>query len=241
MPKEPGASAATRRASPSRSRTTSILDVSVGPVSIDLNGFSIRGINTCSGDASAGTFSCSNSGSGVGILAFAQSLTVRNGRITGMGGRGIWASHESLVENVQLSHNGGLAVQVGWDSIVRGNVIRFNDGTTVGLETVAGVQAGINALVSDNTISWANGTGINLDSGRVSGNTLIDFAGDAVIMGAGLMEGNHVSDASGEGLDAGTQVGVGGNAFRANNGAGPEFSGGVEIAPNLCNSTTSCP
>jgi hypothetical protein len=220
---------------------TTAIDVNISPISINLNGFSIRGVTSCSGDASQGTFSCTNAGNGVGINASFQSLTVRNGSVTGMGGRGIVALNDSLVENVHLSHNGELAIFVGWGSIVRGNTIRFNGGTSDGEDVNAGVKAGINALVIDNSISFVNGSGIKLETGRVAGNVLLDLAGNAVIMGSGVMEGNEVVGASGLGLSAGSGVGYGGNVLRANNSFGPQVSGGVQLGSNLCNTNTICP
>ncbi len=203
-------------------------------VSIDLNGFSIRGNMTCFGSPFSGSVFCVGLGfGGIGIRADGHSQTVRNGSIIGMHDGGIDVGDNSVVEDVHLSHNGGVAIFVGFNSIVRGNTIRMNAGTRVGRDVVAGVRADIASVVIDNAISAVHGTAIHARDSRVAGNVVFAVDGDAVDLLSGIMVGNVVALATGLGLRAGQSTGIGGNLFRANNSFGDQFCSGQEISTNV--------
>jgi len=222
------------------SANLSAISVNTDRVSIDLNGFSIKGITTCSGSPNNGTFSCENAGAGAGISAFARSLTVRNGRITGMGGRGIWAGHNSRIEDVRCSHNGGLALDIGWGSLVRGNSIRLNGGTAVGQEVIAGVRT-VRSAVIDNTMDMVGGSAIDADASRIANNVISDVSGDAVISGTGVIVSNYIALATGFAVRGAASTGLGGNVFYSNNSFGAQFCGGVEISTNVGSRAATCP
>lgn len=212
-------------------------------VSIDLNGFSIRGNMTCFGSSFSGSVFCVGLGfGGIGIRANGHSQTVRNGSIIGMHNGGINVGDNSLVEDVHLSHNGGTAIRVGHSSIVRGNTIRMNAGTRFGEDVVAGVQAD-HSVVIDNAINAVHGTAIHARDSRVAGNVIVAVDGDAVDLLSGIMVGNVVAVATGLGLRAGQSTGIGGNVFRANNSFGDQFCNGQEISTNVVvgSASPTCP
>ncbi|MEN1727232.1 MAG: hypothetical protein AAGJ52_02220 [Pseudomonadota bacterium] len=108
-----------------------LIQVSADEVTIDLNGFSLIGPVTCSGSPNA----CSGAGTGDGIRADSNdaSVTVFNGRVTGVGRDGIWVGNGSQVKDVQVLENGGNGlVLAGTSGSIATNVIaRRNGGTGI--------------------------------------------------------------------------------------------------------------
>lgn len=82
-------------------------------VTIDLNGFTIRG---------------TRSGTGKGISSFAIGLTVRNGTVEDFGGDGISEGAQLRVEDVIVATNLGRGINAGGPSTLRGVTARDNSG-----------------------------------------------------------------------------------------------------------------
>jgi hypothetical protein len=85
-------------------------------VTIDLNGFTIRGVTVCSGIPIS---QCTPTGTGVGIKG-AGAVRVRNGFVTQMGSHGVELAYSGRVEDVRLLLNGGDGVRCGEGCTVRG-------------------------------------------------------------------------------------------------------------------------
>jgi hypothetical protein len=219
---------------------TTAIGVTTTFVTINLNGFAIGGVTTCTGTVGGEDFACAPLGTGIGINAPSLALTVRNGYVTHLGDRGVVGGNGSVVEGVHFSHNGGVAVTVGVGAIVRSNTVRMNGGTMIGQDRIAGVSANFTTQVLGNTMQQLDGAGISA-AGRVADNTLISIEGDAVIATSGVVEGNEIALATGFGLRASGSTGYVGNVIRGNNSNGDQVSSGVELGTNLCGFNTTCP
>lgn len=134
---------------------TNVIDAGSTPdVTIDLNGFSIRGPVFCPGEIPQ----CDASGTGVGVWSNAGFLTVRNGTIIGMGSHAIFTSGGSLIEDLTIKHCASGGIRAGPLSIVRGSRISNLEGSGVQISFRGG-------LVVDNTIFRAGSFGISMASG----------------------------------------------------------------------------
>lgn len=154
--------------------------IATTPVTIDLNGFEIRGPVSCAGSGSAVT--C-GAGSGSGIRGEARPrITVRNGNISGFGSDGLLVAGRSRIESVVAERNGGRGIVTGDDSVVTGSKayrnasdgILVNDSSVVRECTSAsngddGIQAGNSAMVVSSTARDNGSQGVRtLDASVVS-------------------------------------------------------------------------
>lgn len=194
---------------------TTAIDITAGEVTVDLNGFSILGPNTCPG-VPAGL--CTANGTGQGIDgAGGTGLVVLNGTVRGMGDRGVFAGFASRIEGVHVTNN-RIGISTSNDALVAGCVVDFNGST--------GIATGEGSVVRDNAVRGNGGVGID--------------ASESIVLG------NAVSDNGGHGLSAnagGFTSGYGNNNFDNNNGsdANAQVLGGLEIAPNICGGSLTCP
>jgi len=191
-------------------------------VTLDLNGFTIRGPLTCSlGTSSGASLTCSTTGgSGQGVVVVSpayDATTIRNGVIRGMGGGAIYLQNgfRHVIENVTAIENGADAFTIR-DGRVNHVVAINNHG--IGINAAS-------AIVSD---AYVNG---NLDIG-------INISAHGLVSGA-------VSSFNGLfGLNLAPAVGYSNVVAISNNGgAGAvQINSGVSLSANLCNhSGTSCP
>jgi hypothetical protein len=146
------------------------IDVSVDngrSVTIDLNGFTIRG---------------TDSGSGQGISTIAASLIVRNGTVEDFGGTGISAGGQLVAEDLIVSSNVGRGISAG-ASTLRNVTVRDNgsDGALISSGLVTGSVFSSNAGFG---LSIASGTGAVL--GGYSNNVFILNTGGSVSGGVNL-------------------------------------------------------
>lgn len=103
--------ASARPAGTAAENTTAIL-VTADYVTIDLNGFMIKGPTVCLGSGSSLT--CSPTGSGNGINATVAGVAVMNGTVQGMGNVGVYLfdfNKPSQVEKVRALNNGSHGIQ----------------------------------------------------------------------------------------------------------------------------------
>jgi len=107
---------------------TGAILITASDVSIDLNGFTITGANTCSG--SGATVVCTHTGSAAGIEAAAgvTDVQVRNGTVDGFEKAGLWLNQRSTVDRVKSRFNNGYAIVVRADSSVGNSWVERNGG-----------------------------------------------------------------------------------------------------------------
>jgi len=155
--------------------TTAINITAAGPVTIDLNGFSITGPVTCAGVPAK----CSASGSGNGIKSGTNSIvSVFNGAIVGMGNDGISLGGVARVRDVIATSNAisGISIATG---VVSECVGDSNGGD--------GIDLTFNATVTASSAIRNGGDGIDATSGgavsasAAGSNKGIGIFGDTVI------------------------------------------------------------
>jgi hypothetical protein len=185
-------------------------------VTIDLNGFAIRGAAVCTGPRPV----CTGTGDGNGI--FVQSVghvTVRNGTITGMPGDGIDYDTSSIqgnvIESVHVVGNGNYgmgsgAARVHGCSAYRNQVGGIDARFVLGSESVE--NGGVGFVVES--------TGMLLDS-RATGNGGLGLSGPSGAYGRNTLTCNNSAGA----CTNAAQVG----------------GGLLELAPNICGTDTTCP
>lgn len=183
-------------------------------VSIDLNGFSITGVTTCTGVPAA----CTGAGAGIGISLLERG-TVRNGTIRRMGSDGIRGSAGLLVEDVVVSESGGDGITAS----DKGQQIRrcriFQNGGD-GISFYFSGSAG--ALIEGNTMHGNHRYGADVIAANVIGNTVTSNGEEGLYM----VSGTSFRD----------------NKLSENNGgnANDQIFGGVEAGVNVCGNAV-CP
>ena len=137
-------------------------------VTIDLMGFAVRGVP--------------GSLDGIRVSGLRESITVRNGYVTGWGQAGI-RFHDSsapppsfsrygVVENVQLFNNGTIGIVSGLDGIVRDCLLIGHD---VGISGRSGI------VIEGNIVRDSATDGIVvMDASRVTGNRVINAGGRGI-------------------------------------------------------------
>jgi len=207
---------------------TTAIQITVSNVTLDLNGFSIIGPTVCSGNPTV--TSCTPVGSGTGIQATANNVTILNGMITGMGNIGI-AMGQGRIEGVTVSNNGldGLNGAI-YSSISR--VVATNNGRI-------GIGTGAFCNISNSVSSGNKDRGIGAaDGSSVSGNVVVNNGGDGIWTNSdSSVIGNTVRFSGGYGIfmfDGGYANNVStGNTLGA-------VSGGINMGHNVCN-LSLCP
>jgi hypothetical protein len=217
-------------------QNTTAIQITTDGVSLDLNGFSIRGTLLCNYLPYA---VCTPVGTGNGIAALGNAA-IRNGTIVAMGGYGLDMSFDSVVEDVRVLGNGLGGLRMGPGSSTRDVIANANNGYGILTDfrnTVhavnatnngaGGIKVGQSSLVRDSVVHSNNGPGIECLAGC-------------------LATGNQASGNIGAGLAGPTtcvnsDLSYSGNQIRGNSG-GFLTGCGVQIGPNSCNgSTASCP
>ena len=141
---------------------TTGISITADDVSIDLNGFGIRGPNTCDPG------SCNGVGSGNGItkesiLDNRKRISVTNGIVSGTGGACILLGDEARVESVSVSGCGGAGIVVGARSTVfRNRIVSIRQ---------RGLNLGGDSAFADNVIALAGLGGVPGQTETVVGGT----------------------------------------------------------------------
>lgn len=171
--------------------------INASSVTLDLNGFSISGPVTCSGQP----VSCVGlAGDGVTGLNTSNDLTIKNGTITGMSRGVILNGSGELVEEIHASQNSFGGIVLAGSGIVRRCTAASNGSLGIGVFHGGVVEAnlatsngfiGINAQRGATVIS--NGIVSNGDGSTNSGG-LFCFA---CLYGSNALNGNSVSDIAG--------------------------------------------
>jgi parallel beta-helix repeat protein len=125
------------------------IEITVGDVTLDLNGFQI-----------AGFLNTSSHGISVTSAILRRNITVRNGTVVQCGGSGVdlATSIASVVEQLRVTNNTGDGIRTGGNS-------RVSD-CTVGNNGGKGIFTGPNAIVQ-NCISVSN-TGVDIETGSIT-------------------------------------------------------------------------
>lgn len=144
------------------------IDITVGNVTIDLNGFTILGPVACTGQGS--TLRClAGSRTTFGIFAQANNIAVLNGAVAGfnfgvsLGTPGIG----SVVEEIRATGNAGIGINMN-SGLMRRNVASLNADD--------GISCITSCVVLDNTADYNGNFGLNMGGG-VFGSNAIDFNG----------------------------------------------------------------
>ena len=184
---------------------TSAIEIAADEVSLDLNGFAIRGPTVCVTTTNLAVSSCSPTGTGSGVktIGFPHNVAVSNGTVRGMGSSGIVLNpgRGMMVDRVRAESNG-----------------------------VSGIFAG-EGLVT-NSVAVENGfDGIGALGGSV--NSCYTFAnGNRGISNAGMVRFSSAEFNGGVGLDL-SRGGYIGNYLNGNYGG--SVGSGVSLGQNICN------
>src|ERR1700687_4297212 len=142
---------------------TTAIQVTADNVTIDLNGFTIKGPSVCQtvGLCSTCTFtgSCLSliGTTGVGIVSFNNTnIAVVNGTVQGMGADGICVIGSARIEGVSAIGNGGSGIFVLGQSLVAHSRALSNGSGGIGAEDSA---------VLGNTLACNRGLGLSLAAG----------------------------------------------------------------------------
>jgi hypothetical protein len=149
------------------------LMVNTSFVTINLNGFALRGNGT---------------GFGIAVTGFPKGITIRNGTIRNFS-TGVSLESDSLVERMYVTDNTGTGVSVGGSSIVRDNIITDN---STGLSAGSSLTRG--TILTGNSVS-RNFNGVRAGTGSiVVGNaSTINENGDGFQIGSSSLVINNVS------------------------------------------------
>lgn len=141
----------------------------VDNVTIDLNGFAIRG---------------DGSGSATGIAATGENIEIKNGTVRDFGGRGLFlqTSGRHVVRNLRVIGNGGVGIDSNGAALITDCYVQSNggDGIEVGsssfvarnrviLNGGVGIDGAGGTFVQDNVILISNTTEPALDLGTLTG------------------------------------------------------------------------
>jgi hypothetical protein len=187
---------------------TTAIEITASDVTIDLNGFSIRGPVTCVGFPAV--TSCAPAGSGFGIFSSGFfNIAVHNGTVRGMGDHGIFLTSGSgqLVKNVRAQSNGQTGI------FVASGIVSHSTATSNGLN------------------------GIGVDIGTISNNSVIgNRANGAAVQTGGTVHHNTAANNGNFGLSLALGAGYVSNVMIGNL-LGPVFPPGVSLGGgnhNLC-------
>jgi hypothetical protein len=209
---------------PDANTTAILIDPGLGSVSLDLNGFTIRGVTVCSGLPPV----CSGVGPGIGIDgALADHVTVRNGRVIGLGSAGIVLGADARVEAVAVSDNGGTGIVLGARGGVRHVVATENGGDGISLSAVG--------RAAESATSRNGGSGVAVGQGGVvvavaAGSNAVD----GISTGPGaIVESCSANDNGDDGIDTGPGSRVSASVGVANDVAGIRTQAGSQVAGSL--------
>jgi hypothetical protein len=167
--------------------------VTDGAITLDLNGFQIRGPVKCEGEGAA--LRCKPAGGGVGIEDnWHGGHTIKNGQVRGFAGGGLRLREDTRVEGLVVIGNGGTGLYVRSNGVLLGNVAARNGGD--------GIQAE-RATVRANALRANRGHGLRLEGGLADGNVASGNGGRGIEMTAGsgfrgnVVEGNAAGPVSG--------------------------------------------
>jgi hypothetical protein len=237
---------------------TTLIDIAASDVTVDLNGFHIRG---------------TGGGGGDGVSSIASNVTVRDGSVGPVGAVGVnLTGSRARVEGVRVSgaFSGGIAT--GFNSLVTGcsvsqssfgpgietdsgsrvianvatgndaNGISVSDSTLVEGNTVTGnagrgIHAGARSIVKGNVSASSGSTGIRVSSSSlVKDNVVSDGATSGIFaLGFGTIVGNTVTNNGGHGINVAADTLIRDNTVTRNTLTGIRADRGALVVGNLVN------
>jgi hypothetical protein len=192
---------------------TTAINVAEG-ATVDMNGFSIVGVTSCTGAPAA----CTGHGLGYGVTLAARA-TLRNGAVRRAGSHGVYGQEGSVVENLTLAENGasGFTASGKGQQILRCRILQNRQ---EGILLYYGSSYG--ALIQGNTLYGNGEYGLQVVGANVLDNVITHNGDEGAYMASG--------------------TGFGRNKLAENNGgnANDQFSGGVNLGGNVCGNA-ACP
>jgi hypothetical protein len=228
---QPGAYVLTSDLLVTATDTPAIYAVADG-VTIDLNGFEVRGPVTCTG--AGPTLGCAPASIGNGI-SLADRGAVAGGSVRGFGSDGVVAGDRARLRDLLLESNRGFGAQLGASAIVSATRIRRNqglgilagpgtvmDGCTLEENGGGASSIGIGSVVVATTARGNGGSGIGTQTGSVShGGVAADNELDGIVASLGSVVSGNVSAGNGRlGINASNGSAVQRNAVQGNGGFG---------------------
>jgi parallel beta-helix repeat protein len=221
---------------------TTAISVQADNVTIDLNGFAILGPTVCTGSP---VTSCAPIGLGDGIsVTSAESVTVSNGTIRGMGRDGVALGQHSVVEGLRAISNGDDGIQTGEHCTIR-NTVAARNGKDNGGNGIATFSSVVSNNVTegnrgDGILCFGNGCAVAGNTAKANGNCGIELASSGSVVGNTATEntlGMCFND------NGNSPSGYANNVLNDNNGgnANPQLYGGVQMGTNVCGGDTVCP
>lgn len=212
------------------------IQVGVANATIDLNGFSIRGVTVCGGEPPVTPVTCAPAGSGSAIAPDSaapsppQGIAVRNGSILGMGAYGVLLGDRAEIQDLRVSGVAVIAIAVG-----RGSII---ESTTVTLGAV-GLSAGANSIVRNVTAENNSAAGIAVDDrGTVSDSTSSGNQTGFDVRSYSTVRHSTASGNSGSGIQCFDACTLIGNSLALNGGGGANVGQGSNVTGNTVRSNT---
>jgi hypothetical protein len=198
-------------------------------VTIDLNGFTLRGNHV-------GTH---------GIVSDMNSLTVKNGTISIFKGNGVHGAGPFwVIDNMRIVFNAGNGIfaigRSGSPPPARQWIISNSEIAENGM---AGIDVGLSTtsigpmLIRNNLVNGNKEYGIAARHGHVEGNIVSGNGSTGIFLGdMGMVLGNTITDNFRFGISTGSGA-YGNNTLLQNNlgGSGLQINGGTALHPNVCN------
>lgn len=223
-------------------------------VAIDLNGLTIIGPNTCTGTDGA-ALSCTHLASGLlnGLGIRGDSgMTVRNGFIRGMGGRGIFCNANCRLLDLHVQFSGREGAAIGSNAQVqRVRFFRNADGGLLAADGAAvvsvaaednagyGVSVSRSGVVKDVTAMENGSHGIIAGAATViTDSTARSNFGNGIEASGSLLRSNTALTNQGHGINMNSTAVAQSNASWSN--AGIELNGGNQMGDNWCDNAL-CP
>lgn len=227
---------------------TRAVDLESNHITLDLNGFSIIGPNTCTGTGSSLT--CTQTGNETLVRISGENITIRNGTIRGSASTGINQFGNigpTVLESLTVTYSAKEGVEFLTDvndqiTIANCRFIR-NSGAGIGL-------GGDGAQIINSVFSHNQGNGIAIENGRghlvrdsqFTGNGSAGISIEGATSEAHLILSNIITDNADLGVRvaAGSAFSYGGNQIDGN-GNGTVNGIAIEVSTNVCNGNTACP
>jgi len=235
--------------------------VTAQEVTLDLNGMTLAGDNTCTTGAFGAVTSCSASGKS-GIEVSGPRFSVRNGRVRGAGlfglylmngdavlenlevyechSSGVYAGARARLENVSAVRNGSSGIETGDGSAVHLAVVSGNgfaglylsQGSTA--ERVSATRNGYAGIyIFGASVSGFSATGNGANGVNAQNGSFIE---------SGMIRDNGRADSGHCGVWSGDTTGYRGLAISASSGGNPSTvcGGGINLGGNSCQGV-ACP
>jgi hypothetical protein len=164
---------------------TSGILIAAANVTLDLNGFTIAGPVTCTGQGV-----CSQPALNLGGIEInGDGAVVRNGTVRGFAGRGIYAYAQSRLADLHVTQNAGLGIETGHGKAVLGERVMatrngdsgvycayatFRD-SVFSMNGFAGVKSSTGCTIDESTIEENKSFGVKVDGYTFLRGTRISF------------------------------------------------------------------